>query len=141
MTIFDNTEYQIVNLAYPKIKFICKGKRIDTNKWVTGYYLPRVDTEDIDSSQWGHYIIDSESLVEYEVNESSVCPYIGTIDVCGKQIFILDKILTVMGPGIVHYDACNSNYVVHMDSGQDITITNLIHFGDIEVISSILDDK
>lgn len=73
------------------MEILHKAKRLNTGKWVEGYYQKR---HDIDGS-FQHFIFWSKShtVWEYaEVDPETVCVYIGKKDISGKKIFNNDRI-------------------------------------------------
>ena len=72
------------------IKFLFKGKRIDNDEWVEGYYVNCVDPNDTasDVKTTKHFIVEYPNKF-HEVYTSTICVYIG-LDKDKRKIFTGD---------------------------------------------------
>ena len=108
MQIFDNTEFQIVNLLKSSNQFIFHGKRTDNDKWVEGYYFTKVYSEGTIEEYWAHIIKDINTGIEYEVHNNTVSMYLGFNDENGDKIFLHDVVMynsLNQHAAIIFYDA------------------------------------
>lgn len=74
-----------------------KGKRVDSNEWVCGYYfVAPLSSENFEADHFGggftRHCISDEHGVVYEVEEKSVSHGTGKIDKEGVEVFVGDKI-------------------------------------------------
>lgn len=91
--IFDNTEYQILNLLNTSKKIIFQGKRTDNGKWAEGYYFTKAYSIGTLEEYWAHMIKDIETGIEYEVHGNTVSIYLGFDDEDGNKIFLHDVVM------------------------------------------------
>ena len=86
---------------------IYRAKRKDTNEWVTGSYVYRIDVEMEHSSygtypvqSWNDYIVDTTGQYHL-VDNKTICRAIGKVDTCGTRIYEYDYLRIVDGSDIV----------------------------------------
>lgn len=134
MSLFDNTEFQILKLLNSVNPPIFHGKRTDTGKWVEGNYFTKVYFEGTIEEYWAHIIKDINSGIEYEVHANTVSVYLGFDDKDGNKIFLHDVIMHDLinhYSGIIFYDGKRFGLCVYDDTSlevQDILeVTNVSH--------------
>ena len=106
--IFDNTEFQILNLLNSVKKYIFHGKRTDTGQWVEGHYFTKVYSEGTIEEYWAHIIKDISSGIDYEVHANTVSIYLGFDDKDGNKIFLHDVVMFNSNnnhAAVIFYDA------------------------------------
>lgn len=122
-TVFDNTEYQIVNLLHSVTRYLFHGRRTDTGDWVEGYYSTKVYSEGTIEEYWAHIIKDIKTGIEYEVHENTVSIYLDIDDHNGNKVFLHDIVL--INPiskeaGIIYYDTNEKAIFIWLDSGYSV---------------------
>lgn len=84
-----------------------RAKRKDTNQWVIGSYVYRIDVEMEQRSYgtypiqpWNNYIVDATGQYHL-VDEATICRAIGKVDACGTVIYEYDYLRIDNGSDIL----------------------------------------